>query len=79
MLMTDSREPLVELATQILCITLEHNSSNDEALLNKSFRIEENINTNNLFINYVARIHRDEVKILRYRIKKVSYKLINHF
>ena len=64
MLLTDSREHLVEIATQILSITLEHNSSYDEAFADKSFQVgEENINSSNLFINYVIRIHREEVKL----------------
>ncbi|XP_047991066.1 protein HID1 isoform X1 [Leguminivora glycinivorella] len=54
LLFSDTLEPLVEVALQILIVTLDHDTSNamnedsDEAL------------PDNLFINYLSRIHRDE-------------------
>lgn len=54
LLFADTLEPLVEVALQILIVTLDHDTSNvvtedsDEAL------------PDNLFINYLSRIHRDE-------------------
>ena len=57
LLFTDTREPLVEVAAQLLCVTLD-NSSNVST---------DQITTGgedcpNLFLNYLSRIHRDEVK-----------------
>ncbi|XP_052753465.1 protein HID1 [Galleria mellonella] len=54
LLFADTLEPLVEVALQILIVTLDHDTSNtvneetDESL------------PDNLFINYLSRIHRDE-------------------
>lgn len=57
LLFTDSREPLVEVALQLLIVTLDHDfrsraisTANDDS----------NLATENLFINYVSRIHREE-------------------
>ncbi|XP_014245507.1 protein HID1 [Cimex lectularius] len=50
LLFSDTSEPLVDAALQILIVTLDHDSSHS-------------YNTNcpdNLFINYLSRIHRDE-------------------
>ncbi|XP_042895920.1 protein HID1 [Parasteatoda tepidariorum] len=55
LLFTDSREPLVEVALQLLIVSLDHDfrePSNEEGS-EKSF-------PSNLFINYLSRIHREE-------------------
>ncbi|XP_076066797.1 protein HID1 isoform X2 [Oratosquilla oratoria] len=55
LLFSDSREPLVDVALQILITTLDHDVSNaawPEA--------EEASVPDNLFINYLSRIHREE-------------------
>ncbi|KAJ2938047.1 hypothetical protein O0L34_g14501 [Tuta absoluta] len=54
LLFADTLEPLVEVALQILIVTLDHDTSttvNEET--------DENL-PDNLFINYLSRIHRDE-------------------
>ncbi|XP_049873656.1 protein HID1 [Pectinophora gossypiella] len=54
LLFQDTLEPLVEVALQILIVTLDHDTStaaNEET--------DENL-PDNLFINYLSRIHRDE-------------------
>uniref|UniRef100_A0A0P5QYT1 Protein HID1 n=1 Tax=Daphnia magna TaxID=35525 RepID=A0A0P5QYT1_9CRUS len=59
LLFTDSREPLVETALQLLIVTLDWDSSSQCSQLNaideQSGMIHEN-----LFINYLSRIHREE-------------------
>ncbi len=61
LLFTDTREPLVEVAAQVLCITLDNSSttSTDQASLSAT-----GDDCPNLFINYLSRIHRDDVKYL---------------
>ena len=56
LLFTDTREPLVEVVAQLLCVTLDNSShiSNDQITT-----VGEDCP--NLFINYLSRIHRDEV------------------
>ncbi|KFM70070.1 Protein hid-1-like protein, partial [Stegodyphus mimosarum] len=55
LLFTDSREPLVEVALQLLIVSLDHDfretTSDDSS--EKAF-------PSNLFINYLSRIHREE-------------------
>lgn len=68
---TDSRESLVEVASQLLCVLLETNIS----LNREHLELDEKVQTNgdddphlsspsstntNLFISYISRIHRDE-------------------
>lgn len=57
LLFTDTREPLVEVAAQLLCITLDNqfNPSNEQMS-------SPGEDCPNLFINYLSRIHRDEVR-----------------
>ncbi|XP_011311988.1 protein HID1 [Fopius arisanus] len=55
LLFTDSLEPLVDIALQILIVTLDHDTSGDAANTEES-----GITGDNLFINYLSRIHRDE-------------------
>ncbi len=57
LLFTDTREPLVEVAAQLLCITLDNSSTtaNDQVT-------SLGDDCPNLFLNYLSRIHRDEVR-----------------
>lgn len=57
LLFTDSLEPLVDVALQILIVTLDHDTTGGAPL-------EEGTIGDNLFINYLSRIHRDEGNIL---------------
>uniref|UniRef100_A0A1B6CRT9 Protein HID1 n=1 Tax=Clastoptera arizonana TaxID=38151 RepID=A0A1B6CRT9_9HEMI len=50
LLFSDSTEPLVDAALQILIVTLDHDTSLGE----------ESATPDNLFINYLSRVHRDE-------------------
>ncbi|XP_065199506.1 protein HID1 [Planococcus citri] len=50
LLFTDTMEPLVEVCLQILIVTLDHDTST----------ADECGNQENLFINYLSRIHRDD-------------------
>ena len=59
----DSREELVEICCQLLCVTLEFNVSLGDDLSNE-LRDDDSTdgpNKSNLFISYISRIHRDEV------------------
>lgn len=61
---TDSREQLVEVSCQLLCVALETsisiNKEQNEFLNDDK---NEDVATNaNLFISYISRIHRDEVR-----------------
>jgi len=56
LLFTDSLEPLVDVALQILIVTLDHDTTGGVPL-------EEGAIGDNLFINYLSRIHRDEGNI----------------
>lgn len=73
LMFTDSREQLVEVSCQILCVLLETNIhlnrdqtdfQSDERLLNshdEDPQLSTPTSTNtNLFISYISRIHRDE-------------------
>uniref|UniRef100_A0A0V0J6K1 Protein HID1 n=2 Tax=Schistocephalus solidus TaxID=70667 RepID=A0A0V0J6K1_SCHSO len=70
---TDSREPLVEVALQVLCVALEtdlralevRNGNLDSARLRRHSGGTTSTTTSdessvNLFVNYMSRIHRDE-------------------
>lgn len=52
---TDSREILVEVSCQLLCVVLE-----SSILAGRDENLDE-ASKSNLFINYISRIHRDEV------------------
>ncbi|CAH0715264.1 unnamed protein product, partial [Brenthis ino] len=54
LLFADTLEPLVEVALQVLIVTLDHDTSN---AINEDS--DERL-PDNLFINYLSRIHRDE-------------------
>ncbi|CAM4775446.1 unnamed protein product [Rotaria magnacalcarata] len=64
LLFTDTREPLVEVAAQLLCITLDNSSflSNDQpsSPASRTFPSLPGDDCPNLFINYLSRIHRDD-------------------
>ena len=65
LMFTDSREALVEICCQILCVCLEFNVAqnpdlNDEVTDKSSV---EAYSKSNLFISYISRIHRDEVLV----------------
>ncbi|XP_014282156.1 protein HID1 isoform X1 [Halyomorpha halys] len=53
LLFQDTSEPLVDAALQILIVTLDHDTSQGGVS-------NESNSTENLFINYLSRIHRDE-------------------
>ncbi|XP_063917758.1 protein HID1 isoform X2 [Zophobas morio] len=55
LLFNDSLEPLVEAALQILIVTLDHDTSSSTPTEG-----EDSVIPDNLFINYLSRIHRDE-------------------
>ncbi|XP_044272660.1 protein HID1 [Tribolium madens] len=55
LIFNDSLEPLVEAALQILIVTLDHDTSSSSPTEG-----EDNTVPDNLFINYLSRIHRDE-------------------
>ncbi|XP_044729152.1 protein HID1 isoform X2 [Chrysoperla carnea] len=52
LIFADTMEPLVDTALQILIVTLDHDTSSADT--------EEGSVPDNLFINYLSRIHRDE-------------------
>ena len=59
---TDSREALVEICCQMLCVCLEFNVAQNPDL-NDELKDENSVDTyskSNLFISYISRIHRDE-------------------
>ncbi|UJR08988.1 hypothetical protein I4U23_013238 [Adineta vaga] len=62
LLFTDTREPLVEVAAQLLCITLDHNSSmlTDQVSSSTINQMVTGDDCPNLFVNYLSRIHRDD-------------------
>ncbi|KRT78439.1 hypothetical protein AMK59_6593 [Oryctes borbonicus] len=55
LLFNDSVEPLVEACLQILIVTLDHDTSSGTPT-----ETEDTPTPDNLFINYLSRIHRDE-------------------
>ncbi|PIK51627.1 hypothetical protein BSL78_11499 [Apostichopus japonicus] len=62
LLFNDTREPLVEVAAQILVVTLDHTQSSPNASTSID-GIEDSGEhglTDNLFVNYLSRIHREE-------------------
>ncbi|XP_060601826.1 protein HID1-like [Ruditapes philippinarum] len=73
LMFTDSREALVESALQVLCVTMENDSANQNVSVdgtaggtamepqNEVATAQENAtSTDNLFVNYLSRIHREE-------------------
>jgi len=78
LLFTDTREPLVEVAAQLLCITLDNSSLSltDAASspTTKTFSSLPNDDCPNLFLNYLSRIHRDDV---RFSIEIINIEMID--
>lgn len=65
LLFTDTREPLVEVATQILCVTLD-STPPTPAEHSAALPIAKTLTGDdcpNLFINYLSRIHREDVRL----------------
>lgn len=64
LLFSDTREPLVEIAAQFLCVTLDNNSltSSIEPPSSPTSSTPPNDENSNLFLSYLARIHRDDVR-----------------
>ncbi|XP_041473383.1 protein HID1-like [Lytechinus variegatus] len=58
LLFSDTREPLVEIAAQILVVTLDH--ANPHNVASSVDGAEEGVLPENLFVNYLSRIHREE-------------------
>ena len=72
LMFTDSRENLVEVSCQMLCVILESNiplnkAGQQIADEQKSLELAPNAN---LFISYLSRIHRDEVDEFKTKNKK---------
>lgn len=55
LLFADTMEPLVEVCLQLLIVTLDHDMT-----LNSTTVYDETAMGDNLFINYLSRVHRDE-------------------
>uniref|UniRef100_A0A8C0Y618 HID1 domain containing n=1 Tax=Cyprinus carpio carpio TaxID=630221 RepID=A0A8C0Y618_CYPCA len=67
LLFSDYREQLVEQAVQILIVTLEHEGGQPYRPPSPSSMVDQDVSTphpsigpNNLFVNYLSRIHREE-------------------
>lgn len=71
LIFSDSLEPLVETALQILIVTLDHDTSSSSAAMTSAqpqvqthaqpvANCDDTTAPDNLFINYLSRIHRDE-------------------
>jgi hypothetical protein len=66
----DYQEPLVEVCLQLLIVTLDHDVntcgssptavSPTSSVISSSLQVADETNLDNLFINYLSRIHRDE-------------------
>ncbi|KAH9513152.1 cell wall biogenesis protein [Bulinus truncatus] len=67
LMFTDSREPLVEVALQVLCVTIENDSNAHPVSVDGTSggtamdQTGDSGGTDNLFLNYLSRIHREEV------------------
>jgi hypothetical protein len=62
-LFNDSREPLVEVVAQILCVTLEQNINlylDNQKIEHFDYTVDDLSHNSNLFIHYLTRLHRDE-------------------
>lgn len=58
LIFADTTEPLVEVCLQILIVTLDHDMNINSAATQVAY--DESTVADNLFINYLSRIHRDE-------------------
>lgn len=91
LMFTDSREQLVEVSCQLLCVALEtnisinnnNNSNRDhssEFLSSDEKSASDDATSNsNLFISYLSRIHRDEVILRAFQNLLFDYSYINSF
>ncbi|ELU13895.1 hypothetical protein CAPTEDRAFT_157409 [Capitella teleta] len=66
LMFADSREPLVECALQVLCVTLDNepgsgNNPEESPQVNHSIEPDSDMGgPDNLFVNYMSRVHREE-------------------
>ncbi|CAG5135245.1 unnamed protein product, partial [Candidula unifasciata] len=66
LMFTDSREPLVEVALQVLCVTMENEANTQAVSVDGTSggtamdQTAEGRGSDNLFLNYLSRIHREE-------------------
>ncbi|XP_055631760.1 protein HID1 [Toxorhynchites rutilus septentrionalis] len=60
LLFTDTLEPLVEVCLQILIVTLDHDITGNSPTQSASYSHDDTTIADNLFINYLSRIHRDD-------------------
>ncbi|XP_055593094.1 protein HID1 [Uranotaenia lowii] len=60
LLFTDTLEPLVEVCLQILIVTLDHDITSNTPTQTTSYSHDDTTIADNLFINYLSRIHRDD-------------------
>nr|XP_019552776.2 protein HID1-like [Aedes albopictus] len=60
LLFTDTLEPLVEVCLQILIVTLDHDITSNSPTQSASYSHDDTTIADNLFINYLSRIHRDD-------------------
>ncbi|XP_055529474.1 protein HID1 [Wyeomyia smithii] len=60
LLFTDTLEPLVEVCLQILIVTLDHDITSNSPTQSASYSHDDSTIADNLFINYLSRIHRDD-------------------
>ncbi|BFZ03463.1 hypothetical protein BsWGS_06502 [Bradybaena similaris] len=66
LMFTDSREPLVEVALQVLCVTMENEANTQAVSVDGTSggtamdQTGEGRGSDNLFLNYLSRIHREE-------------------
>ncbi|KAK3756010.1 hypothetical protein QZH41_013196 [Actinostola sp. cb2023] len=60
MMFTDFKEPLVEVAAQLLVVLLDHDNSQQQAISEPDIPDVEGQPMDNLFCNYLSRIHREE-------------------
>ncbi|XP_058457663.1 protein HID1 [Malaya genurostris] len=60
LLFTDTLEPLVEVCLQILIVTLDHDITSNSPTPSAPYSHDDSTIADNLFINYLSRIHRDD-------------------
>ncbi|PVD37614.1 hypothetical protein C0Q70_00210 [Pomacea canaliculata] len=66
LMFSDSREPLVEVALQVLCVTMENDNSSSTVTVDGTStgtamdQSSDAGGSDNLFLNYLSRIHREE-------------------
>ncbi|XP_074647773.1 protein HID1-like [Tubulanus polymorphus] len=60
LMFSDCREPLVEASLQVLCVTLENEAASGEQSALTADHHSDSGGPDNLFLNYLSRIHREE-------------------